>query len=330
MVSRARKAAALATYQQGEHKNIFYNSDMAVAQRATSSAGLGASSGYFVQDRWKMLVANLEGRFTLSQDTETPDGFANSMKIDCTTTDNQEADEYLIIEQKLEGLDLQGLNKGDAQARPLILSFWVRSPKTGVHTVNLYDTSNTRHIGSTYTIASADTWEYHSCAFAGDTSGVIPDDNTEGLTIYFWLSGGSNYSGGTFTTSWASFTAANAIHSSQVNVLDNTANNFYLTGVQMELGDTASAFEYEGHGENLARCQRYYNYGEDLMYGGFGEGGGAAYVNWQFPTTMRADPTVTGFNTDSTAQNVSKNKADAYRVSGYVWFNTGRAADAEL
>ena len=242
--------------QIGGRRNMIYNGDMAIAQRATSSSGLGASSGYFVQDRWKILVSQLEGRFTLSQDAETPDGFANSMKIDCTTTDNAEANEYLIIEHKLEGLDLQGLNKGDAQARPLILSFWVRSPKTGVHTVNLYDTSNTRHIGSTYTIASADTWEYHSVTFAGDTSGVIPDDNTEGLTIYFWLMSGSNWTSGTFATSWASFTAANAVHSSQVNVLDNTNNDFYLTGVQMELGDTASAFEYQSYGENLARCQR--------------------------------------------------------------------------
>ena len=315
--------------QIGGRRNMIYNGDMAIAQRATSSSGLGASSGYFVQDRWKILVSQLEGRFTLSQDAETPDGFANSMKIDCTTTDNAEANEYLIIEHKLEGLDLQGLNKGDAQARPLILSFWVRSPKTGVHTVNLYDTSNTRHIGSTYTIASADTWEYHSVTFAGDTSGVIPDDNTEGLTIYFWLMSGSNWTSGTFATSWASFTAANAVHSSQVNVLDNTNNDFYLTGVQMELGDTASAFEYQSYGENLARCQRYFYKGEDAIYGARVDTF-AGYANVWFPTTMRADPTVTGVNSASTAQGVSRNRIDCYAQGGYPNFDAGHTASAEL
>ena len=244
--------------QIGGRRNLVYNGDMAIAQRATSSTGIGASNGYFVQDRWRISVGALEGRVTMSQDAESPDGFENSMKIDVTTADNQEADEVFLIQQRFEGLDLQSLNKGDAQAKALTVSFYVRSPKTGVHTVALQDPSNSRYIGSTYTIASADTWEYHSCTFAGDTSGAIPDDNTNGLQLWFFLSAGSDYTGGTFATSWESYTDANLAHSSQVNVLDSTDNNFYLTGVQMELGSTASIFQYESYAENLARCQRYY------------------------------------------------------------------------
>ena len=106
------------------------------------------------------------------------------------------------------------------------------------------------------------------------------------------MSGGDNWSGGTFTTSWASFTAANAVHSSQVNVLDNTSNNFYITGVQMELGDTASAFEYEGYGENLARCQRYYqtHLGNGASY--LPSWGAASYGRFfgQWPVTMNHVP----------------------------------------
>ena len=244
--------------QIGGRRNLVYNGDMAIAQRATSSTGIGATSGYFVQDRWRISVGALEGRITMSQDSETPDGFANSMKIQVTTADNQESDEVLIIQQRFEGFDLQSLNKGDADAKALTVSFYVRSPKTGIHTVALQDPSSNRYIGSTYTIASADTWEYHSATFAGDTTGVIPDDNTNGLQLWFFLSAGSDYTGGTFATSWESYTDANLAHSSQVNVLDSTDNNFYLTGVQMELGSTASIFQYESYAENLARCQRYY------------------------------------------------------------------------
>ena len=204
--------------QIGGGRNLVYNGDMAVAQRATSSSGIGAANGYFVQDRWRISVGALEGRFTMSQDSETPDGFAISMKIDVTTADNQESDEVLIIQQRFEGLDLQLLHKGAARAKALTVSFYVCSPKTGIHTVALQDPSNTRYIGSTYTIASANTWEYHSVTFAGDTTGAIPDDNTNGLQLWFFLSAGSDYTGGTFATSWESYTDANLAHSSQVNV----------------------------------------------------------------------------------------------------------------
>ncbi len=331
MVSKARKAAAQASYQQDKHKNIFYNGDMAICQRATSSAGLGAASGYFVQDRWKILVSNLEGRFTLSQDAEAPDGFANSMKIDCTTAESSvAADEYLIIEQKLEGLDLQTLDKGDSDAKALTVSFWVRSPKTGVHTVTLYEATAARSISSTYTIASADTWEYHSVTFPGDTTGAIPDDNTEGLTIYFWLMAGSNWTSGTFNTSWASHVAANVGSSSQVNILDNTANNYYLTGVQMETGNTATDFQHDSYKENLARCQRYFYKGEDAVYGSYTAGSFASYSNVWFPTTMRADPTATGVGTGGTAQGVSRNRIDCYEAGDYAYWAAGHTASADL
>ena len=319
--------------QIGGGRNLVYNGDMAVAQRATSSSGIGASNGYFVQDRWRISVGALEGRFTMSQDSETPDGFANSMKIDVTTADNQEADEVFIIQQRFEGLDLQSLNKGDAQAKALTVSFYVRSPKTGIHTVALQDPSNTRYIGSTYTIASANTWEYHSVTFAGDTTGAIPDDNTNGLQLWFFLSAGSDYTGGTFATSWESYTDANLAHSSQVNVLDKTANNFYLTGVQMEIGSTASNFQYERYGENLMRCQRYFLQraaSDAILYGSSVAGAsGFNYSNWQWGVPMRAPPTMTGHT--GTQQQINILSGGVYRAAGsYAQWGNGSTADAEL
>ena len=330
MVSRARKAAAQASYQQGERKNMIYNGDMAVVQRATSSADLGAAAGYFVQDRWYISTANMEGRFTLSQDSETPDGFANSMKIDCTTaeTSTPDVNEYLIIQQRLEGLDLQSLNKGDSDAKAVTVSFWVRSPKTGVHTVSLFDTSNTRHIGSTYTIASADTWEYHSCSFAGDTTGAIPDDNTEGLALWFWLLAGSDYTGGTFATSWASRTAANDCSSSQVNVLDNTSNDFYLTGVQMELGNVATDFQYEPYQANLERCLRYYfnnigtNYGQ--VYGTT-----YSFTNVDLQVAFRASPSILSYSAIRTTTGLAY-YAGANRWQVYMAATNGYISNVQL
>ena len=324
MVSKARKAAAQASYQQGERKNFIFNGDMAICQRATSSSSLGAASGYFVQDRWRIGTSTTgEGRFTMSQDAEAPDGFANSMKIDCTTAeDGPAADEYLLIQQRFEGLNLQSLNQGDAQAKAVTVSFWVRSPKTGVHTVTLYKKDdadgNNRLISSTYTIASADTWEYHSCSFAGDTTGAIPDDNSEGFSLWFWLLAGSDRTSGTLATSWESYTAANTCSSSQVNVLDNTSNNFYLTGVQMELGNTATDFQYGSHAENLARCQRYY---EDWPLGSYTSTGNSyatnAFVGCQFPfrVTKRATPTFGHPTIASSSNNVSVTAATGNYIS---------------
>ena len=112
MPSKTRKAAAQASYQQGERKNFIINGDMAICQRATSSSSLGAASGYFVQDRWRISTDNMEGRFTMSQDAEAPDGFANSMKIDCTTAeDGPASDEYLLIQQRLLLHHLLALSK---------------------------------------------------------------------------------------------------------------------------------------------------------------------------------------------------------------------------
>jgi len=297
MPSKARKIAAQASSNITGRRNLLLNGDMAICQRTTGTSDKGGATGYFAQDRWRIYVANLEGRFTLSQDTDAPDGFAFSMQIDCTTaeTSTPDVNEYLIIEQKLEGLDLQKLKKGTSDAEPLTLSFWVKSPKTGVHTVTLHDTSNTRSISSTYTVASADTWEYHYVTFAGDTTGTIPNDNTEGLALWFWLLAGSDFTGGTFNTSWASHVAANACSSSQVNVLDSTDNNFFLTGCQLEMGNSPTSFEWEEYADSLERCKRYFFSYSGTKYGQR-YSSTAGFINLEFPRRMRAAPTLTSYS----------------------------------
>ena len=259
MPSKTRKAAAQASYQQGQRKNFVHNGDMAVAQRG-SAQSISASGGFAMGqvDGWKIYMGSAAA-VDASQDAESPDAFNNSLKLDITTADTSvAAGDIAYIEQRFEGLNLQSINKGDAQAKALTVSFYVRSPVTGVHIVEAMDLDNSNRSSSqSYTIASADTWEYHSVTFPPDTTGALDDDNEASFKIQFWLIAGSTYSGGgSLNTSWGTTTNTRAV--GQVNVLGDASDNFYLTGVQMELGNTATEFQYESHAENLARCQRYY------------------------------------------------------------------------
>jgi len=257
-MSRARTFADLATASETEtlsNRNLMINGAMNVNQRGTQTT---IQSG-FTLDRWSIL-SNTAARVTVSQDTNVPtgQGFLNSLKIDVTTADTSVASsDITALLYKFEGQDLQQLRKGTSSAKTLTLQFWVSSPKTGVHTLHFFDMANSRIVATTYTIASADTWQYVNVTFPADTTGALANDNTNQLQFYFGLLAGTNYTSGTLATSWAANTNANRMVG-QVNVLDDAANNFYITGVQMEIGDVATPFEHESFGDTLAKCQRYY------------------------------------------------------------------------
>jgi len=239
-------------------RNIIINGDMSIAQRSTSTSSI-STTGNFVLDRWRLNVANM-GTWTVSQSTDVPtgQGFANSMKWDCTTADaSPSADDNLQFQQRFEGQNLQYLKKGTSSAESTTLSFWVKSNKTGTYIIEFLDTDNTRSISKSYTINSSSTWEKKTITFAGDTSGVLNNDNAESLRMLWWLGAGSNFSSGTLQTSWGSQVAANRAVG-QVNLADSTSNEWYITGVQLEAGTTASDFEFLPHDVNLQRCQRYF------------------------------------------------------------------------
>ena len=242
------------------HRNLIINGAMQIYQRG---AVTGASNGSFALDRWRFSESGDPGVGNLTQDSDVPSGqgFANSLKFDVTTADSSlAAGDRNAISMKFEGLDLQRLAKGSSGAKTSTLSFWVKSPKTGVHIVWLYDGDNTRQISKSYSISSANTWENHSVTFAGDTTGAFDNDVNESATLLFIMSAGTDFTSGTLCTSWESYTAANSAVG-QVNCMDSTSNNFYLTGVQWELGDNATPFEHRSYGDELARCQRYYQTG---------------------------------------------------------------------
>ena len=240
-------------------RNIFINGDMSIAQRGTSFSSVSAGNGTYPVDRFRNNMTGA-GTWTISQSTEVPSGqgFAKSVKYDCTTANGSlAAGDFLVFEQQVEGQNLQYLKKGTSSAESLTISFWVRSNKTGTYICELYDNDNTRQISKSYTISSADTWEKKTITYAGDTTGAFDNDNGASLRLFFHLSAGSDFTSGTLNTSWNSATNANRAVG-QVNLADSTSNEWYITGVQLEAGTTASDFEFLPVDVNLERCFRYY------------------------------------------------------------------------
>jgi len=293
----------LSSQGQLSHRRINMNGAMQVWQRSISASSTGGSNGYFAADRYRS-SNNGSGRHTISKDTDTPtgEGFGHSMKIDVTTAvASPSANNYNFIQHRIEGQDVAQFAKGTAGAKQYALSFWVKSPKTGVHVIQWEDVENSRSVQGTYTIASANAWEKHSIIFPADTSGGISCDGSHRMQLYFWLFAGSTYNDGNVNslgTTWAS-TGSISRASGQVNVFDNTSNNFYITGIQLEVGSVATPFEHRSFADELARCQRYFYMiadGSVATGAAIADGRfiGATEVDFMvsFPCTMRSTPSL--------------------------------------
>ena len=343
-MSKARQLADLGNvYDDGalSNRNMVVNGDMKISQRGTSTSITSAGS-YFSPDRFEVgITATDQLAATLSQSTVAPDGFANSLKFEVTTAETTlDADEIVTVRQKFEGQDLQRIAKGTASAQQVTASFWVRSSNTGTYILELYDSDNTRQVSKSYTINSANTWEYKTITFPADTTGAFNNDNNLSLFFMWWLAAGSNYTSGTLNTSWASATTANRVVG-QTNLIAST-NDFYLTGVMLEIGDTSTPFEHRSYGDELARCQRYYFSSDeaDSFISAFDvTSGNGYYFTIMNPVTMRTGPTITLINeSNSRFDGITVIRNYATRWGGSdVATSTGRGywqfeyvADAEL
>jgi hypothetical protein len=286
----ADSLGAGATPNQSAFKNIIINGDMSIAQRSTSVASI-TTGGYYTVDRFNTNLTTL-GTWTQSQSTDVPSGqgFAKSLKMDCTTADASPASgDLLRITQLIEGQNLQYLKKGSSSAESLTCSFWVKSNKTGTYILEIRDRDNSRAISKSYTILSSNTWEKKTITFAGDTTGAFNNDNGSSLELVFWLGAGTNFTSGTLATSWGSRTDANTAVG-QVNLGDSTSNEWYVTGVQLEAGTSASDFEFLPYDVNLARCQRYFR----KVSNGIGVGATATSISFKVDhLSMRATPSYT-------------------------------------
>jgi hypothetical protein len=236
---------------------------MQVAQRATSVTGI-TGSGYNTVDRFR-LGLNDNGTWTQTQSTDVPtgSGFASSLKMDCTTADAAvAAGSFHFLSYRLEAQDCQLFKKGTSSAEYITVAFWIKSNKTGTFTVEILDpVGSQRTISQTFTIDSGSTWEKKVLSFVGDTSSPQPNTNALGLSVNIWMTGGSNYTSGTLQTAWGAKTD-NERADTSINIADSTSNEYYLTGVQIEVGEydatTIPPFQHELFGDNLTRCKRYY------------------------------------------------------------------------
>ena len=317
MSKAAELAALIGSGQAQGNRNLIINGAMQVAQRGTLT---GLTNSYGGPDRY-VFVRTGAAAVTMSQDTDVPSGygFANSSKIDVTTADSSlAAGDYALWGQRFEGLNMQSIKKGTSNAKRLTASFWIKSSTTGTYILELYDSDNARQVSASYSVSIADTWEHKIITFPADTSGAIGNDNSNSLALVWWLAAGSTFSGGTLNTSWAASNSANRVVG-QVNAIDDAANNIYFTGVQLEIGDVATAFEHEDIGTTLTKCQRYYqsiDYYHD--YGSNSSAGNVFYyTNFSFPVTMRATPAMTASQWGQNTGNAST-KYSATTVNGWI------------
>ena len=251
----AKMGEVLTNSQIGGRRNIIINGAMQVAQRATSATGVGASTAYPTLDRMK-IVTSTSGRVTMSQSTDAPDGFANSLKLECTTADTSIASgEFFLIRQSFEGQDLQQFKKGTSSAEKVTVSFYVKGNANATYQVELQDNDNGRYAGQTFSVTTS--WNRVSLTFVGDTSGAFDDDNAESLRLNIWLHAGATYTGGTFTSNtWQ--TTDNQRLDDITSFFDSTDRTIFITGWQMEVGSQATPFEHRSFGEELLLCQRYF------------------------------------------------------------------------
>ena len=309
----AKMGEVLTNSQIGGRRNIVINGAMQLAQRGTSFTSV-AGSAYHL-DRFRTGMGDTTARFTVTQATAALNGFANSLKYDCTTAESSlsNADARLFIQHRLEGQDLQQLKKGTSDAEKVTVSFYVKTNKSGVYTVELYDVDNTRSISQTITVSDAN-WNRYTLTFDGDTTGTLGNDNGNSFNLIIHLIAGTNYTGGTFSTSWSSATDNTRVSSSNVNIGDSTDNNFEITGIQLEVGSQATPFEHRSFGEELALCQRYFqkysDNGSDHGYVTEGNINGSRFYGvLRWTATMRATPTVSstgsGFGIQSSAHSAT-------------------------
>ena len=258
-------------------KNLIMNGNMQVFQRSEDTFS-GTNSTKYVLDRWRW-AQDADCVVTISQSTDVPsgEGFPNSFKVDITTADTSiGADQLAHIQTAIEAQDLQHLAYGTSSAKTLTLSFWVKSNKTGTYCICLRKPDNTAYgFIKEYTISSADTWEKKEITIEPDSNikasaGAIDNDNGLGFRVIWAMCVGSNDTG--TDNAWnADSSGAKTATSNQVNLLDNTSNEFYLTGCQLEVGDTATDFDFVPYRIELQRCKRYYQrWQRQANYAGIG------------------------------------------------------------
>jgi hypothetical protein len=291
-------------------RNRIINGAMVIDQRnAGASVTQSSSSALYPVDRFA-IFGTASSKFTAQQNAGSvtpPAGFTKYLGITSSAATSLAAGDYYRVYQSIEGLNLFDIAYGTASASTMTLSFWVRSSLTGTFGGSIFNDSASRSYPFNYTISSANTWEQKSITFAGDTVSAIATNNSTGFLITWGLGVGSTYGSGT-AGAWA---AGNIMApTGATSVVGTSGATFYITGVQLEAGTTASPFEYRSYGTELALCQRYF---EKSQQNAANSGGNTIYTasvtdqannavySWKFSIEKRTTPTMTAYQADGTA-----------------------------
>ena len=318
----ARTASASETALS--NRNIIINGDYTIAQRGTSFTSQTGVAYHL--DRWEMYGFNMgDGVYRVDQSTDAPAGFSNSNKVSCTTADaSQDANNQMFFQQMIEGLNSSHINYFVSSPDTVTLSFWVKSNRTGSYSLALklsdngsaQDNTSTRIYNSTYSVSVANTWENKTITIVLDTnSDTKVVTNGFAMAVQFWLGGGTNRDGSAANSWIANGNAATA--SDNLDILGSTSNDWYITGVQLEVGTVATPFEHRSYGQELALCQRYYQLSENAH--AIGLSSSTIFIAQPLAVQMRASPTIgqTGVFNCQNGSNINTSQSSTGLGSSY-------------
>lgn len=305
---------------QPSFRNLIINGDMKIDQRNAGASVTPTSDDTYTLDRWAAGI-NIASKFSVQQNAGSvtpPSGFTNYLGITSLSAYSVSAGDVAVLKQTIEGLNIAHLNWGTANAKTVTLSFWVRSSLTGTFGGTMMNSVQNRAYPFTYTISSANTWEKKSVTIAGDTTGTWLTTNGAGIKLGFQLGVGSTFTGTAGSWSGNNYWGATGATS----VVGTSGATFYITGVQLEVGSTATEFEHLPYDVELARCQRYYQtYTQPPLRGTINSTSTLGRAAMILPVPMRASPNATsgalpvfdGSNV-STVSSINASYNTAYKV----------------
>jgi hypothetical protein len=307
-------------------KNRIINGAMMIDQRNAGASVTPTVTNTYTLDRW---VAQLSAasKYSVQQSSTAPAGFINSMLVTSLAATSVGSTDYYAMRQMVEGLNVSDFAWGTASAAPITISFWVRSSLTGTFGGVVSNNAENRCYPFTYTISAANTWEQKSITIAGDQSGTWLTTNGIGLRLIFGLGVGSTYSG--TAGAWSSslyLTATGA-----TSVVGTSGATFYITGVQLEKGSTATSFDYRPYGTELALCQRYYEVATSIDLSGYVQAGKQTYSGYTiYPKRTSATVAVGSYSNQDNCSSISTSGNDGMHVNFYIQATNGGANYARI
>jgi hypothetical protein len=319
----------------GGMRNRIINGDMRIDQRNAGAQLSNTTSSQYNIDRWNTFNTQT-GKFTVQQNAGSvtpPAGFTNYLGI-TSNAYTMGSDDFFGVGQLIEGYNFADLNWGSANAKTVTVSFWVRSSLTGTFSVG-FQNAGVLFTNYTYTINSANTWEYKTITVVPPTTGTWATTNTVALQLYWSLGGGSTYVGGTVGT-YASTTPFYIQPAGCTNIIGTNGTTFYITGVQLEKGSAATAFENRQFGQELALCQRYYEKSyEPAVVPGTNTALGITYqhtgrnvenlygiYHTRFRVDKRGTPTVVLYTLSGTAGQFSNNDSGSNIGNATIYYQS--------